>query len=130
MSKIQRHICSNVPSVTFKPLGPNIERRVMAIYIIFHRSETSTDKYRMIQKKVKTFGGLLNKSTWLIFKADMLIYQLKANFYVKTLHTKITHHLDAEAMKMLLRSLFVLEQEFHVFILIHDFMIHLPLKSS
>ena len=40
-----------------------------------------------------------------IFKTDMLIYQSKANLDDKTLFSKITHHLDPDIRKMLVRGM-------------------------
>ena len=39
-----------------------------------------------------------------IFKTEMLIYQSKTNLDEKILLGKITHHLDPEIRKMLVRS--------------------------
>ena len=39
--------------------------------------------YTRCVKKVYTFGGLWNKSMWLIIKTKTLIYQLKVNLDVK-----------------------------------------------
>ena len=41
----------------------------------------------------------------LIFKAEVLIYQLKAKLYVKILFDKITHCLIPEIRKMLVKGL-------------------------
>ena len=41
-----------------------------------------------------------------IFKTEMLIYHSKANLYKKILFGKITHHLDPEIRKMLVRGMF------------------------
>ena len=40
---------------------------------------------------------------WPVFKIKMSIYQSKANFDEKVLFEKITHHLDPEMRKMLVR---------------------------
>ena len=43
------------------------------------------------------------KSTWLMFKIRNLIYLSKANLHMNILFGKITHLLDSETRKMLLR---------------------------
>ena len=41
-----------------------------------------------------------------MFKTELLIYQSKAKLNEKILFDKITHHLDLEIRKMLVRSLY------------------------
>ena len=49
-----------------------------------------------------------------IFKTEMLFYQSKANLDEKILFCKITHHLDPEVRKMLVKSMFINENSiFH-----------------
>ena len=43
---------------------------------------------------------------WVIFKANMLTYQSKPNSDEKILFGKITHHLEPEISKMLVRGMF------------------------
>ena len=42
----------------------------------------------------------------LIFKTKLLIYQSKVNIYEEILFGKITHHLDSEIRKMLVKGAF------------------------
>ena len=41
---------------------------------------------------------------WPILKTKMIIFQSKANLCMKILFCKITHHLDPEVSKMLVRG--------------------------
>ena len=50
-------------------------------------------------------AGCEMESMTAIFKTDMLIYQSKANLDDKTLFSKITHHLDPDIRKMLVRGM-------------------------
>ena len=57
-------------------------------------------------KKFKRLAGYEIKSMRLIFKTKMLIFQSTANSDEKILFGKITHHLDLDITKMLVRSIF------------------------
>ena len=46
------------------------------------------------------------ESMWPISKTEMLIYQSKANIYENILFREITHHLDQEIRKMLVKGMF------------------------
>ena len=50
--------------------------------------------------------ALYLKRAGLIFKIEMLMYQSKANLDDNFLFDKITHHLDSEVTKMLVKGMF------------------------
>ena len=58
-----------------------------------------------MSKKLFRLVGCGVRCTWPTFKAEILIYQLKANFVVKIIFGNITHLTDAEIRKMLVRGL-------------------------
>ena len=60
----------------------------------------------MSQQKVYAFGGLWDKKYETILKTEILIFQSSANFDEKSLFVKITHHLDQEIRKKLVRGMF------------------------
>ena len=62
--------------------------------------------YLLSQSKFTPLVGSEIKSMLLIFKTEMLSYQSKANLDEETLFGKITHHLDPEIRKMLVKSMF------------------------
>ena len=61
--------------------------------------------YRLSQNMFTRLAGI-EMSRRQIFKIKMLIYQSKANLDKEILCGKITHHLDLEIWKMLVRGMF------------------------
>ena len=59
----------------------------------------------MSQKKFTHLKGYRLKSMLPIFKTKILIYQSMANLDEKILFGKITHHLDPDIGKMLVRDM-------------------------
>ena len=59
----------------------------------------------MSKKKFTRLAGSEIKSMRSIFKIEILIHQSKANLDEKILFGKITHHLDPEIGKMLVRGM-------------------------
>ena len=60
----------------------------------------------MSQKKFTRLAGYGIKSTRPIFKTKVLIFQSRGSLDEKILFAKITHHLDEEISKMLVRGVF------------------------
>ena len=73
---------------------------------IFKNSEIFLKSKNLVSGEFKRFAGYGVKSMWPIFKTKMLIFQSKASLDEKVLFGKITHHLDPEIRKVLVRIMF------------------------
>ena len=71
-------------------------------YLLCHHHLVSGESKKVVTCLIS--DGL--RSLWPIFKTKMLICLSKANLDENTLFGKITHHLDPEISKMLVRGTF------------------------
>ena len=70
--------------------------------------------YRVSPDQFKRLADCKMKSMSPVFKIEMFIYQLEANLIREIFFRKITHHLDQQIRKMLIKGMFVNEDStFH-----------------
>ena len=62
--------------------------------------------YRVTQKEFKRLVGYGIKSVWPLYITKILFFQSKAYLDEKILFGKISHHLDPEIRKLLVRRMF------------------------